>query len=305
MHDQHLPPDFVIVGAAKCGTTALYEYFCQQPQIFMAKPKEPHYFADDLYSPHYITEESEYLQIFDAAPEGTIRGEASVHYINSNRAIDRLLRHNPDIKIIILLRNPVELVRSWHANLLYNGLEDIKNLEEAWRAQGVRAQGQRIPPQIAGMESRLQYRNMCAIGQQTARIVKQVPKEQLLILLLDDLERDHEAYHRRATGFLGVDYQPQASNTIVNPGKRSRSLRIARLISWGKFVNHPHVRALAPLFDRLGFHPLRMLRLANTSPHTHPEIRGEFQLELYESLKVEVDILESLLDRPLDSWRLQ
>ena len=145
MHKQYPPPDFVIAGAPKCGTTALYEYLRDHPQVFMTTPKEPHYFAKDLYSPHYITEESKYLRLFDSAPKEAVRGEASVHYMFSNCALDNLLHHNPEIKIFILLRNPVELFRSWHAQLVYNGEEDIQDLEAAWGAQAARAEGRNLP----------------------------------------------------------------------------------------------------------------------------------------------------------------
>ncbi len=303
MHNQHPPPDFVIAGAAKCGTTALYQYFREHPKIFMTNPKEPHYFADDLYNPHYITEEQAYLQLFANAPEGTIRGEASVHYINSNNAIDRIMANNPDTKIFVLLRNPIELVRSWHAQLRFSGQEDIKDLESAWDIQAKRARGQQLPERMAIFAGKLQYRDICAIGKQTAKIVSKVPKEQLLILLLDDLKQDPETFYSKASAFLDVGYQPFAPKTVINSSRRSRSVRLARFLFWSKFINSSSIRGLSPLFYKLGFHPLRMLRQANSLPNVHAQISEKFRQKLYEAFSEDIDIIEGLLNRRLDNWR--
>lgn len=303
MAQQTPPPDFVIAGVAKCGSTALYEYFREHPQVFMTALKEPHFFAADLLSPRYIKDKSRYLKLFEKAPEGAVRGEASVHYINSQCAVDRLLSHNPAVKIIILLRNPLDLLRSWHDNMLYNGAEEIKNLEEAWHAQYERAKGRNIPTPMLGREWKLQYREFCCIGQLAARIAQQVPREQLQFMLLDDLIEDQESFHRQATEFLGVDYFEMASRESVNPAKRSRFVWLTRFLVWGKFVNNRYVQSMAPWFDRIGFHPLRMLRIANTLSHTPEKPSEEFRQELYRFFKAEIDTLERLLDRSLDHWR--
>jgi hypothetical protein len=202
-----------------------------------------------------------------------------------------------------MLRNPVDMVRSWHGNLIYNGDEDIENLEPAWRAQAERARGLRVPAHMQGREWKLQYRDVCALGQQVARVIEKVPREQLSILFLDDLISDREGFHRHATAFLGVDYHPASSERVVNPSKRNRSLQLARFMRWSKFINHPGIRKLAPVFDKIGFHPLRLIRLANEIPRENPEISPAFREELCESLKPEIDLLEALLDRPLDAWR--
>jgi hypothetical protein len=269
----------------------------------MATPKEPHYFAKDLHSPHYITEESKYLRLFDSAPKEAVRGEASVHYMFSNCALDNLLHHNPEIKIFILLRNPVELFRSWHAQVVYNGEEDIQDLEAAWGAQAARAEGRNLPVHLATSAKKLQYKDICAIGRQTAEFVSKVPKEQLLISLLEDLGADPEAFFHRATDFLSVDYHPFVKNDVINPSRRNRSDRLARAINWSRLVNSPTVRGLTPLFEKSGFHPLRLLRQLNTLPNHHADIGQQFRQQLIDAFSEDITILEEVLGQPLSHWR--
>jgi hypothetical protein len=83
-------PNFFIVGAPKCGTTSLSEYLRSHPNVFMSSPKEPHFFATDLYprNPEGIDSVAAYLQLFtDARDQHQVVGEASASYMFSDAAI--------------------------------------------------------------------------------------------------------------------------------------------------------------------------------------------------------------------------
>jgi hypothetical protein len=102
-------PDFLIIGAMKCGTTTLQAQLALQPGVFMTTPKEPNFFSDDEV---YARGLSWYRGLFDAAPPGALKGEASTHYTKlptHPHTMERLrptLR--PDLKLIYMIRNPVE-----------------------------------------------------------------------------------------------------------------------------------------------------------------------------------------------------
>src|SRR6266498_2750548 len=97
-------PNFFIVGAPKCGTTALYEYLRRHPHIFMPKLKEPHFFALDLGHPMVKTE-VHYASLFaDSTKEHMRVGEASVYYLYSAVALPAIHAFNPDAKIIAMVR---------------------------------------------------------------------------------------------------------------------------------------------------------------------------------------------------------
>jgi hypothetical protein len=92
-----LAPDFVIVGAPKCGTTSLYTYLATHPQISMASQKEPFFWSPDVVNRGMVTDPQRYAALWDGAAPDALRGEASADYILSERAIPDLLRSRPDI----------------------------------------------------------------------------------------------------------------------------------------------------------------------------------------------------------------
>src|SRR6185437_15169184 len=120
-------PTFFIVDAPKSGTTALDSYLADHPSIHMARPKEPHYFATDLPRYRDVSTESDYIRLFDTKGEEKIGGDASVFYLYSNEAIRLIKRFDSGAKLILMLRNPVDIVHSFHSQLLFGGDEEIKS----------------------------------------------------------------------------------------------------------------------------------------------------------------------------------
>ena len=136
-------PDFFIVGAPKCGTTALCDYLNQHPQVYVSANKEPFYFGSDLPG-HLDWTQQNYLALFEPAGERTC-GEASVWYLYSKSAAQEIRTFNPEARIIIMLRNPVEMAYAMHNQGLYNLTEDIEDFDEAVKATERRSQGLDIP----------------------------------------------------------------------------------------------------------------------------------------------------------------
>ena len=137
-------PDFYLVGAPKCGTTALYDFLSQHPQIFLPRTKELLHFASDLSYPTRLSED-EFLAHF-ADRQGEQRaGTAHTAYLQSKRAAREIKSKRPDADIIIMLRNPVDMLHSWHSELLYETIEDIEDFEAALDAEPARRRGERIP----------------------------------------------------------------------------------------------------------------------------------------------------------------
>ncbi|MEK7265128.1 MAG: sulfotransferase [Pseudomonadota bacterium] len=101
-------PDFVIIGAMKCGTSTLHAQLSAQPQFFMSEPKEPNFFSDDAV---FAKGADWYRGLFKEAPAGAIKGESSTHYTKLPtypETIDRLAALIPDAKFIYLMRDPVD-----------------------------------------------------------------------------------------------------------------------------------------------------------------------------------------------------
>jgi hypothetical protein len=122
-------PDFVIIGAMKCGTTTLHAQLAAQPQFFMSEPKEPNFFSDDAI---YAKGEDWYRGLFKDAPEGAIKGESSTHYAKLPtypKTIDRLAAVIPDAKFVFVMRDPIDrlvshYIHEWTQGVITCGIDD-------------------------------------------------------------------------------------------------------------------------------------------------------------------------------------
>ena len=176
-------PNFFIVGAAKAGTTSMHEYLCAHPDIFMPSGadlrltrnalKEPYFFGSDLDIAEYwsIRDREQYLSLFVDAGNAKRIGEASVWYLPSTEAASEIKQFNPNAKIIIMLRNPVDMVYSLHGQFLRSGNEDIVDFEEALNVQEDRRNGRRIPTS-AHFPGGLQYTSIATFSPQVIPIPK-------------------------------------------------------------------------------------------------------------------------------------
>ena len=139
-------PDFFIVGAPKCGTTAMQYYLSQHPDIFLPE-KEMDFFGNDLLFTHPRCTIEQYLAHFDT-PEAKFRrrvGEKSVFYLYSKRAAYEIRDFAGAADIIIMLRNPVDMLYSLHSHMLRTGGEEIEDFRAALEDESIRKPGARLP----------------------------------------------------------------------------------------------------------------------------------------------------------------
>jgi hypothetical protein len=294
-------PDFFIVGAAKCGTTSLFNYLRAHPAVFMPGNKEPNYFCGDLVahwpdgSTFRVGTLAEYEALFSTAPPHALTGEASVFYLYSKVAIGQIMAHNVNAKIIAMLRNPIDAVRSLHAYHWSNHLEDVGDFEQAWRLQEARLEGRCLPrrwpyPQL------LQYGAQYCYAPQVRRILAQVPREQCLFLVFEEFFADPPRQFARVLEFLGLPPDPARTTfPVVNQTIGVRSARLHRLLRQPPSA----LLALRSAAHAVGFHPMRELQRFNQLAGHRPLLRESFRAELEEYFSMDVAELEKLLGRGL------
>jgi hypothetical protein len=296
-------PNFFIVGAPKCGTTALYEYLRGHPNIFMPKYKEPHFFARDLGSYPLIKTADAYAALFaEAGPQHTAVGEASVYYLRSTAALPGIRQYDPSARIIAMYRNPVEMVHSFHSQLLYVGEENVPDFEQAWRLQGRRAQGLDLPPRSRGAFL-LQYAELGRFGTQTERVLANFPAEQVKLILFEDFAADARRVYDEVIAFLGVPHDGRREFARINENKRAR-------VGWLKHVLRKPppglrrgVRGLKRLLgsERLGGLKSEIVRM-NTVTERRPALAPALRAEMVDTFRDEVRRLGELLGRDLSHW---
>ncbi|MBA2377600.1 MAG: sulfotransferase, partial [Rubrobacter sp.] len=216
-------PDFFIVGAPRCGTTFMYEYLSRHPQIFMSPAKEPQYFATDLDSGSYLDsltflrDRNRYLSLFEGAQPGQLTGEGSTWYLYSREAARNIKAANAEARIIIMLRDPVEMLYSLHGRRVYGGSEDLLNFGDALAAEEDRKRGLRMPARARNIQA-LFYRDVGRYTEQVQRYLDTFGQEQVQVIIFEEFRADPATAYRETLEFLGVDPTVVPDFEVVNAG---------------------------------------------------------------------------------------
>lgn len=300
-------PTVFIVGAPRCGTTSLAAYLDSHPRIFLSKPKEPHHFCSDLdirLRPY--GDRGRYLELFHRAGASQLAGEASVMYLYSKVAPHAIREMSPSAKIIIMLRDPVEMVRSLHTHNMLLGNEDLPDFQEALAAEADRRQGRRISWTCFGPAG-LQYR---ALGKYTAyvrRYQEVFGRDGVKCILFDDFKKDPEKTYRETLAFLGLEADRLPEFKVLNEQHRWRSPRLGRAM----------MAMFGVACTLCSYLPTRILRRAvvatvaiafflsikpNLAKARRPAIAPEVQDALRQEFREDVEQLADLIGRDLSSW---
>ncbi len=297
------PPDFVIVGAPKCGTTALYSYLSGHPGIAMSPRKEPCFWSTDIEAVWRLQDRAAYDALWAEAPPGALRGEASSLYLQSRVAIPSLLAARPDVRLIAMIRNPVEMAASRHANLLHGSNEDVEDFEAAWRLQEQRRRGESLP-QGCTVPGALQYFQNAAIGDQLESFLAIVPAGQRLVIVYEDFRADPRAEYLRALELLRL---PDDGRMDFAPVHASRNLRISVAGALQRWLKRRMGRFYEPVRSAAhaaGFTPWKLLDRFTARSSPRKPLRPAFEEELIAAFIPQIEKVEKLLDRDLASWKI-
>lgn len=215
-------PAFFIAGNSKSGTTALHAFLKQHPAIFMSVPKEPNFFAKDFCrdpnpeNSFYPITLSQYLDLFTKAQSGQICGEASACYLYSSVAAEEIYKFNPKAKILVILREPVDFLRSYHLQSLKNlptEAETIKEFKHALDLEPSRKLGKNLPPKCLIPEF-LYYRERVKYVEHLKRFYEYFREEQIKVIIYDDWIQDNQGIYKDVLEFLDVrsDFEPSFSS---------------------------------------------------------------------------------------------
>lgn len=211
-------PDFIIGGAPRSGTTWLYELLDRHPDVYMAKPVKPEpkfFLVDDLYQ-HGL--EWYCARWFADAPTDRKAGEKSTDYLESRAAAERIARDLPAVKLIFILREPAERAFSNFAWTRMNGLET----ETFATALALEEERERTLPERWKFARPFSYFSRGLYADLLAEYLTRFPREQLLVLKFEDIERDPAALAERLHRFVGVTPRPADANGlgVINPSEK-------------------------------------------------------------------------------------
>ncbi len=230
-------PGFFIVGAPKSGTTSLYHYLEQHPDIYMSSFKEPNYYCPDTaaeaQTPYYKTQRS-YLALFDDAQPGQLCGEASTIYLRAKESPGLIRADVPDAKIIILLREPGERAYS-HYQMRYRSGDLTVGFSDCFTL------GDPGDRNYAGFQRLVLGPGF--YGEQVPRYVETFGRDNVLVLTAEEFFADPGASTRRVFEFLGVDASAQLATAQRHNDYREPRSRLGLALLRRK----RYLRVLKPL----------------------------------------------------------
>lgn len=300
-------PNFFIVGAPKCGTTSLWYYLKQHSDIFMCDPKEPHFFGKDLKyeSAGAIKDLNDYLALFDQVRNESKIGEASVFSLYSKSAANEIREFNPTANIIIMLRNPVDMVYSLYNFWVSTGREDIHEFQEALAAEDDRRAGLRLPDLIYHFPAELLlYRDIARYSLQVKRYLDVFGKDKVHFIIFDDFVADTANEVANVFRFLDVD------ETELPDLKQGNAGTVRQ-------VRHPAIKRIVKnaftkrLLRKLRPHPLgggtmgfleKLWRRHIYQYEPTKPIATQVKNNLKKEFRQEIKNLSVLIQRNLDAW---
>ena len=278
-------PTFIIIGAPKAGSTSLYHYVGQHPEVFTSPVKEPRFFWTYRTSSH--TESlSDYEDLFRGSEGYKAVGEGSPAYLsdeNTPRLIKELI---PNVKLMAILRDPYERAFSHFVFSRLRGEETEEDFLEAIRVDGARG----LSEQVGYIENGLYYRNL-------SRYRTLFPGDQIKVIMLEDLEERPTDVMKDVFSFLEVD-----PSIEVDTSEKLTPSGVPRLraMHWFLSDRNPIKRRLGPLIPKRAKKALRQVRVANLRRQT---LSPTDRLALAPYFEEDIKRLEKLLLRDLGHWR--
>lgn len=285
-------PNFLIVGAAKSGTTSLYHYLKQHPNVFMPDFKEPQYFVRQEVAerlPKGVYDKAAYLALFQDATEKRI-GEASVFYLfYYQRAIQNILSElGKDTKIVIILRNPVERCYSAYQYVSRNNVMETWSIEKALGQEQERMQANKQLTPMAYYQQMGLYTDAVKAYQSAFTDVH--------VMLYDDFKSDPKTSMKALGQFLSIKgLENIDSTTRYNVGGKQWKYPILKQL----FVPNSGLKKIA---KKVTGSPKWVRRLRASGEEDAVPMDSEMRSRLIKFYKEDVLKLEKILDRNLQMW---
>lgn len=297
-------PNFLIIGAPKSGTSSLYHYLGQHPEIYMSPVKEPHFFALDRPIANYqgigdrermstaISNWEDYQALFAEVKAETAIGEASTTYLGSSQAPEKIKATLPGVKLIAIIRNPADAAYASFLHLLRDGDEYITDFGKALDQEEKRI--------AQGWESLWHYRTRNYYYQQFKRYFDLFSLEQIKVYLYEDFKVRNQEIVTEIFDFLDVDssFIPDYS-AQHNVSAKPQNLTLNRLMSkpnpWKSTFNFfipPSIR------NQLK----EKIRTWNFNDFQKPEYNPEIRQVLLQGYRSDILRLQDLIDRDLSIW---
>ena len=296
-------PNLYIVGHPRSGTSSLHHYLGQHPDIFMTSIKEPNYFALDfrensdnyhtkpLYFPYRT--ENQYLKLYRHWEHERIGGEATATNLCSKVSAREIHDFNPQAKIIMMFREPVSFLYSYHSATRFALGEHLENFEAALAAEKDRRQGRQLAKRVI-TPAWLFYSEFVKYADQISRFLAYFDTDRVKMIIFDDFKDNTRKVYREVLEFLEVNPEFAPEFEIVNPNKQIRWPLIKKYT-----LDSPYFRKTLRWLvsdDRYaGMKNFYKSKLVKYKPRA--ALDENLKARLMREFKVEVDKFSQMLDK--------
>lgn len=299
-------PQVYIVGAPKAGSSSIVE-FLRRRDIYFPRPSEVSLHGSDLVyrdreiDPLDPEQVAAYEEKFASAADGQILATKPVSYWFSDRAAEELHKTNPSARIIITLREPVALLKSYHAQLIFNANETETDFWRAIELEAERRNGRSIPS-TTRIQQQLYYSSVASYAARIEPYIRLFGRENVCILVLEEMKSDPEGTAKKISDFVGIPWDKTISIEKTNT---RRKLRIRAL---KRFIRKPPtiVRKIAHLMPGSATAVKNMLNAWNEQPadaKSSVSVETHRDKQLRERFKSDVKYVEGLIGRELPAWK--
>jgi hypothetical protein len=297
-------PDFLVAGVPKAGTTALHAALSRHPGLYLSPIKEPKFFLTDGPPPtrggpgdaltyrEHVWERDTYEALFDAAPPGVPRGEATPFYLYDPDAMRRIHRLIPDAKLIVIIRDPVERAHSNWAHLWSAGLEPVGDFVQACAEEDRRI--------AAGWAPFWHYTGLGRYGEQLTHAFSLFSHEQVLVLRYRLLIDDPAATLRRICGFLGVETGVLSEIPRENVTAHPEHTLAHRAVSVGMRAGNAVGRLLPGSTATAATH--RLERFLQRGRRERQPLSWEQRQAILPKFTADIKLLETVLGEDFSDW---
>lgn len=297
-------PDLYLIGAPKAGTTSISQWLSVHPDVFWSTPKEPYYWATDFprMRQHYGFDTlNAYRRLYSSskADAAQVRGDGSTTYLYSAEAVPAILSAVPSARFIVCLRNPVDLVLSYHRTQLVALNESEPDFLSAWHRSRSGSIGTSSP-----LDAKLlNYPFIGCLGQQVQRLLSTVEHDRVHAIVFDDLVARPEAVWDALATFVGIDPAQVPSFAVANRSdKMYRWSRLRRLTHRPPGLVAPQMRSLRQWSRTTRFPGVAAMKQQMWRTEPRPDLPQRSRAEFAEFFADDVRLLSALVDRDLTDW---
>ncbi len=284
-------PDFLLIGAAKSGTTMLYNLLVQHPQVFVPDLKEPRFFLyegehisqEDKINNKTITHVKDYYHLFKDAGECKT-GEAS-GYLISEKARDLIHSLLPEVKLIAILRNPIDRAFSHHTFSVMKGFEKETNFSEI------------IENNKKDINSDRNYLNHGLYSRHIKMYLDKFPSKNFLVLLYDDLIHDPLSCIKQVYDHIGVSAEFTPSLNVKRNVSGKVKSKLVNNLYQKDFRFRNELKKLLPEKLKSWF-----IRLIERNNYKRASLSSRDKAKLIEFYHEDVKALEKILKKDLSHW---